>query len=79
MSPRAPKCEKPNGENDDQVIAHFKTIGACFSYISGNNREKAEAPCAGPDGYCQKVLGSTSGITGVSEWITSLPPCTQQE
>ena len=61
-----PKCPKRDGEKDSQVIAHYKTIGACFSYIGAGNREKALAPCSGPDGYCQKVKKSTSGVEGVS-------------
>ena len=66
LVPREPKCPKTEGNKDDQVIAHFKTTGTCFSYINGGSHEKSVAPCSGPDGYCQKVKKSKTGVEGVS-------------
>lgn len=67
LTPREPKCPQREGEKDAQVIAHYKTVGQCFSYIGAGNREKSISPCAGPDGYCQKVKKSKSGVEGVSQ------------
>ncbi|KAI0815442.1 hypothetical protein GGR55DRAFT_346746 [Xylaria sp. FL0064] len=64
LVPRDPKCPKTDGNRDDQIIAHYKTTGQCFSYIGAVNRDKSLAPCSGPDGYCQKVKKSTSGVEG---------------
>ncbi|KAI0429383.1 hypothetical protein F5Y09DRAFT_342700 [Xylaria sp. FL1042] len=64
LVPRDPKCPKSDGNKDDQIIAHYKTTGQCFSYIGAGNRDKSLAPCSGPDGYCQKVKKSTSGVEG---------------
>ncbi|KAI1843073.1 hypothetical protein JX266_010762 [Neoarthrinium moseri] len=69
LTPRAPKCPQKDGEKDDQVIAHYKTTGQCFSYIGAGNRDKSLAPCSGPDGYCQKVKKSTTGVEGCKLFI----------
>ncbi|KAI1365677.1 hypothetical protein F5Y08DRAFT_327864 [Xylaria arbuscula] len=64
------KCPpQKDGNTDDQIIAAYKSTGQCFSYINGGNRDKSIAPCAGPDGYCQKVKNSTSDITGCKLFI----------
>lgn len=67
LTSRGPKCPQTEGNKDDQIIAHFKQTGNCFSYINGGSREKSFAPCSGPDGYCQKVKKSKSGVEGVGE------------
>lgn len=72
LAPREPKCPKQDGQTDDQIIAKYKTTGQCFSYTGAGNRDKSLAPCSGPDGYCQKVKKSTSGVEGVSQCLTVL-------
>ncbi|KAF2644055.1 hypothetical protein P280DRAFT_515029 [Massarina eburnea CBS 473.64] len=64
LVPREPKCPKKDGGKDDQTIAHYKKTGQCFSYDGFVNNEKSLAPCSGPDGYCEKVKKSTSGVYG---------------
>lgn len=68
LTPRAPKCPKPDGTTDAQIIAAYKSSGQCFSYTGAGNREKSIAPCAGADGYCQKVKGVENAAAGVSQY-----------
>jgi hypothetical protein len=68
-----PACPKPDGEKDDQVIAHYRTTGNCFSYEGEGNREKSLAPCSGEDGYCQAEMGTDGSVEGVSHFANPHP------
>ncbi|KAK1963225.1 hypothetical protein LY78DRAFT_205414 [Colletotrichum sublineola] len=61
---RGPKCPQKEGYKDAQTISSWKEQGLCFRYLGAGNFDKAIAPCAGPDGYCQKVNKSESGVEG---------------
>ncbi|KAI8245040.1 hypothetical protein K4K53_002927 [Colletotrichum sp. SAR 10_77] len=69
LTPRAPKCPKPEGTTDAQIIAAYKSSGQCFSYTGAGNREKSIAPCAGADGYCQKVKGVENAAAGCELFV----------
>ncbi|KAK1851200.1 hypothetical protein CCHR01_06135 [Colletotrichum chrysophilum] len=70
LTHRAPKCPKPEGSTTDaQIIAAFKSSGQCFSYTGAGNREKSIAPCAGADGYCQKVKGVENAAAGCELFV----------
>ncbi|KAK2773098.1 hypothetical protein CKAH01_13642 [Colletotrichum kahawae] len=64
LTPKASKCPKPEGNTDAQLIAAFKSSDKCFSYTGAGNREKSIAPCAGADGYCQKIKGMKNDTAG---------------
>ncbi|EFQ33078.1 uncharacterized protein GLRG_08222 [Colletotrichum graminicola M1.001] len=64
LASRGPKCPQKEGSKDDQAIASWKTQDLCFNYLGAGNLNKAASPCAGPDGSCQKVKKSKSGVEG---------------